>query len=288
MTTAMAGVYTLTASNTCGAATAVNTASVVVNTINTAGAASTTPTLCISTVLTNITHATTGATGIGAATGLPAGVTAAFSSNTITISGTPSASGTFSYSIPLTGGCGTVNATGTITVTANASIISVTGTTPLCITGTATYTANTVVLSGGTGSWSSSNAAVATVSVAGLVTGVTAGSCNIIYTITGGCGGIKTAQQAVTISPNASIASVTGSVPAGVLCTETYTANTVVLSGGTGSWSSSNATVASVTAAGLVKGESIGICNIIYTITGGCGGIKTAQKYTKIVNYMCE
>jgi hypothetical protein len=66
--------------------------------------------LCISTVLTDITHATTGA-GIGTATGLPAGVTAAFASNTITISGTPTVSGTFNYSIPLTGGCGAVNAT---------------------------------------------------------------------------------------------------------------------------------------------------------------------------------
>jgi hypothetical protein len=53
------------------------------------------------------------------ATGLPAGVTAAFASNTITISGTPTVSGTFNYSIPLTGGCGAVNATGTITVTPN-------------------------------------------------------------------------------------------------------------------------------------------------------------------------
>jgi hypothetical protein len=43
--------------------------------------------------------------GIGTATGLPAGVTAAFASNTITISGTPTVSGTFNYSIPLTGGC---------------------------------------------------------------------------------------------------------------------------------------------------------------------------------------
>jgi uncharacterized protein (TIGR02145 family) len=49
---------------------------------------------------------------------LPSGVTASWASNTITISGTPTASGTFNYSIPLTGGCGTVNATGTITVTA--------------------------------------------------------------------------------------------------------------------------------------------------------------------------
>ena len=74
--------------------------------------------LCINTALTPITHTTTGATGIGTATGLPAGVTAAWAANTITISGTPTASGVFNYSIPLTGGCGTVSATGTITVTA--------------------------------------------------------------------------------------------------------------------------------------------------------------------------
>ena len=43
---------------------------------NTAGSASSTPTLCINTALTAITHTTTGATGIGTATGLPAGVTA--------------------------------------------------------------------------------------------------------------------------------------------------------------------------------------------------------------------
>jgi hypothetical protein len=48
--------------------------------------------------------------------GLPAGVKAGFFCHRITISGTPTAAGTFNYSIPLTGGCGTVNATGTITV----------------------------------------------------------------------------------------------------------------------------------------------------------------------------
>jgi hypothetical protein len=96
----------------------------------TTSAASTTPTLCISTVLTDITHATTGAAGIGTATGLPAGVTAAFASNTITISGT-TVSGTFNYSIPL-GGCGG-NATGTITVTPNNTASAASTTPTLCI-----------------------------------------------------------------------------------------------------------------------------------------------------------
>ncbi|MEN9303136.1 MAG: hypothetical protein RL264_1565 [Bacteroidota bacterium] len=85
---------------------------------NTSSAASSSPTVCSNNALTNITHSTTGATGIGTATGLPTGVSASWSSNTITISGTPTAAGTYNYSIPLTGGCGSVNATGTITVTA--------------------------------------------------------------------------------------------------------------------------------------------------------------------------
>jgi uncharacterized protein (TIGR02145 family) len=63
-----------------------------------------------------ITHATSGATGIGVASGLPAGVTATWSSNTITISGTPENLGTFNYSIPLAGGSATGNAEGIITV----------------------------------------------------------------------------------------------------------------------------------------------------------------------------
>jgi hypothetical protein len=109
------------------------TGTITVTPDNTAGAASSTPTLCINTVLTNITHTTTGATGIGTATGLPAGVSAAWASDVITLSGTPTASGTFSYSIPLTGGCGTVNATGTITVNPDNTAGAASSTPTLCI-----------------------------------------------------------------------------------------------------------------------------------------------------------
>jgi len=83
---------------------------------NTVSGPSDDPTLCINTALTSITHNTTGATGIGTATGLPSGVTASWANGVITISGTPTVSGTFNYSIPLTGGIGSVNATGTIIV----------------------------------------------------------------------------------------------------------------------------------------------------------------------------
>ncbi len=97
------------------------TGTITVNPINTVNSASSSPTLCINNPLTAITHNTTGATGISnsgvsGANGLPAGVSATWSVGTITISGTPTASGSFSYSIPLTGGCGSINATGTIVV----------------------------------------------------------------------------------------------------------------------------------------------------------------------------
>ncbi|MEY3411865.1 MAG: putative adhesin, partial [Bacteroidota bacterium] len=133
------------------------TGTITVTAANATGTASSTPTLCINTALTNITRTTTGATGIGSATGLPAGVSAAWAGNVITISGTPTASGTFSYSIPLTGGCGAVNATGTITVSPVTVGGSVSGTATVC----PGSNSGTLTLSGHTGSvvrWESSSA----------------------------------------------------------------------------------------------------------------------------------
>ncbi len=191
--------------------------------------------------------------------------------------------GTANIIYTITGGCsGPVSAQQSVTITPNASVTSVTGASPLCIGATSVYTANGVVMSGGTGAWSSSNPAVATVSAAGLVTGITAGTANIIYTITGGCGGTVSRQQAVTINPNASITSVTGASPLCIGATSTYTVNGVVLSGGTGAWSSSNPAVATVSAAGLVTGITAGTANIIYTITGGCGGVVSSQQAVTI------
>ena len=73
------------------------------------------PTLTVNSLMTPITIATTGVTGI-LQQNLPEGLEATWSANVITISGTPTAAGTFNYTIPLTGGCGTVSATGIITV----------------------------------------------------------------------------------------------------------------------------------------------------------------------------
>jgi hypothetical protein len=95
-----------------------DTMTVSIITENTVSAASGNPVVCINEDIGTVTFTTTGATGIGSVTGLPAGVSASWFGNTITVSGIPTESGTFTYTIPLTGGCGTLEATGTITVNA--------------------------------------------------------------------------------------------------------------------------------------------------------------------------
>lgn len=174
--------YVIVNSSTC--ATTSNAVTVVVNPNNTAGAPSSSPSICLGLAIPNVTIATSGATGIGTATGLPTGVSASWSGDVITISGTPSTTvgSPFTYTIPLSGGCGSVDATGTITVV-NLPII--TGTASTCINSTTQLTGSPTAAA--SNPWTSSNTAVATVSNTGLVTGVDAGTTTITYTNTDGC-----------------------------------------------------------------------------------------------------
>ena len=90
------------------------------NTINLTSAAGTNnQSSCVNATIRNITYATTGATGANV-TGLPAGVEGRWNNNVVTISGTPvPTSGTFGYTVTLTGGCGTITTTGSIAINAN-------------------------------------------------------------------------------------------------------------------------------------------------------------------------
>ena len=117
--------FTITPSNASACFGPAFTATVTVNPNNTitltSPAGTNAQTVCINTPITNITYSTTGATG-ATFSGLPAGVTGVWATNVVTISGTPTASGTFNYTVTLTGGCGSVIASGTITVTPNNTI----------------------------------------------------------------------------------------------------------------------------------------------------------------------
>lgn len=115
MSTAGSYLFRCVVTNASGTATSNATGTLTVQADMTVGNASSSPNVCPGTSI-SITHATTGATGIGTATGLPTGITASYAANVITISGSTSTAGTYNYSIPLSGGCGNLNAAGTIII----------------------------------------------------------------------------------------------------------------------------------------------------------------------------
>ncbi|MFY7884976.1 MAG: discoidin domain-containing protein, partial [Dolichospermum sp.] len=91
--------------------TALNNAIVKQSTIETGKDQS----VCVNTALTPITLTTTLASN-ATVTGLPAGLTSEWSNNVLTIFGTPTVTGAFTYTATTTGGCSPASTTGVITV----------------------------------------------------------------------------------------------------------------------------------------------------------------------------
>ncbi len=158
---------------------------------------------------------------------------------------------TITYSLP--GGC-----TATATFTVNANPVAIGGPSSVCIGQTITSTDAT---SGGV--WSSSAPTIASIwSGSGLITGLTAGTTNITYTLGTGC----YTSSPVVVNPLPASFAGTNSVCVGV-------GTTLVTATGGGTWSSSSpvATVTGVGGTGTVTGVSAGVLTITYTITAtGC------------------
>jgi len=122
--------------------------------------------------------------------------------------------------------------------------------------------------------WTSTNTAIAIVSTSGLVTGVAPGSASIIAALDGKA---DTAGIAVVTVPVASVTlqPATLTLGAGQSTTLTATvkdANGAVVTDRPVTWTSSNALVASVTQAGVVKGLAAGTATISATSEGSTGG----------------
>ncbi len=131
------------------------------------------------------------------------------------------------------------------------------------------------IISGQTISWSSANTSVATVSSSGVVSAVSAGTASIVAT-TGG----KSGSASVMVSGSAApVASVTTTLASPSLYVGQSTQASVVLrdasgnmlTGRTISFSSSNASVASVSSAGLVTAVAAGNAQIRATSEGVVG-----------------
>jgi len=125
----------------------------------------------------------------------------------------------------------------------------------------------------------SGSAAIATVSAAGVVTGVSAGSVNITYTVTSSCSGSASAHTSITVAgaTSAGIISGASSVTAGA--TATLTDGIAV--GSTGTWSSGSTTIAIVNAlTGVVTGIAPGTATITYSVSGCTGTVTTTANIT--------
>ena len=129
------------------------------------------------------------------------------------------------------------------------------------------------VLTGRVVTWGSSNTAAATVNGSGLVTGVAAGSATISATSEG-----QTGTAALTVTPvpvaSVSVTPTSASVTAGQtiqLAATEQDASGNVLSGRVVTWSSSNTSLATVSASGLVRGMAAGSVTITATSEGKTG-----------------
>ncbi len=199
-----------------------------------------------------------------------------------TVTGVAQGTATISYSV--TNSCGTASATKVVTINPLPNAGSITGVASMCA-GAATTLTN--IISGG--SWTSTSADVATVTVSGggasspgsltgvasTVTGVSAGTATISYTVTNGCG-VASATKMITVNPLPNAGSISGTT---TLCATAAAAlsNTAAA----GAWSSSANSIATVDAAGVVTGIAAGTATISYTVANSCG-TATATKVIAI------
>ncbi len=229
--------YTLASG--CGAA-----AVLTVNPLPNAGVITGSNVVCAGSTITLADTAVSGTTSWSSSNG-----TASVSGGIVT--GVAAGTDTIYYS--LTNGCGLAIAALPITVNAPADAGIVSGTNAFCL-----GMADTMFETISGGSWTSSNTGVATIDPAtGIMTSVAAGTTNITYTVITSCGTATTTGYAVTV--NATPAAITGTF---AFCAGTTSTLACTTAGGT--WSSADATVATVDASGDVYGVAAGFTTITY------------------------
>lgn len=152
----------------------------------------------------------------------------------------------------------TISSTGcmiTTPVTVNALPAAISGGTSTCIGTTITLTDATP-----SGTWSSSNTSVATVGTAGDITGIISGTTTVSYILPTGC------YQTMTFSVNPLPSAIGGTLS---VCSASTT--TLTNTAGSGTWSISPTTVATIGPGnGVVTGAIPGTATVTYTIGTGC------------------
>jgi uncharacterized protein YjdB len=169
------------------------------------------------------------------------------------------------YYVVATNAAGTCNALmiDSAYIILNPSPSPIGGITSICVNATSNLTDTAAG-----GIWSSNDFTIASVDTSGVMTGISAGTTVITYTLPSTC--YVTAP--VTVNALPVVAAITGITNQ---CLGATTALTNATGGGV--WSSTDATIAPVDPSGNVTGLSVGIVTIAYTVTdvNGCVGAAT-------------
>ena len=272
--------YTITTIGNCDPVTATGTITVQEQTI-TLNTGNDNQTVCINTPIANIQYTIGGQGGGATITGLPSGVTGVYNSGLFIISGTPTASGTFNYTITTSGAlCTPATATGSITVTPAAAITLTSGNNTQTICTGIAISDITYDVTDATDATVTGLPAGVTGSYAGGVFTITGtptvgGTFNYTVTTSGGCG-IATATGTLTVQEE-TVTLTSGNTSPSV-CQNTPITDIVYTIGGT-------ATGATVT--GLPAGVTFSFAGTTVTISGTPTDVPGAYPYTVTVTGTC-
>ncbi len=260
--------YTITTLGTCSPVTFNGTITITSQTI-TLNSANNTQTVCINSPIANIQY-TIGGTGTNASVvGLPTGVTGSYNSGLFVISGSPTQSGTFNYTVTTSGtSCAVATVTGTIMVTPGASFTLTSGvaTNPQTVCKGSAINNVTFSVSNATGA-----------SATGLPAGVTGAYTGGVFTISGAPTAVAGVYNyTITSSGGCAVGTTTGSI--------TIQAQTISLTSGTASPSvCANTPIMNIvytiggTATGaMVTGLPAGVTGVLSGNTFTIGGTPTA------------
>ena len=173
------------------------------------------------------------------------------------------AGGTATIQYTKTNACGTTTRSVVVTVTPTPLAGSISGPAAVCA-----GAGITLFDAASGGAWSSGNTGVATINASGGVTGVTAGSVILSYTVPGTCGP-SYAAYTVNVTGLPTVSPISGAmvISAGSLVTLTD-----LVSGGV--WSSASTSVATISpSSGMVHTAAPGTTTISYTVANTCGSV---------------
>ncbi len=245
-------------------------------------------TICLNSAIQNITYSYGGEATGAVVTGLPNGLTVVISSGVVTISGTPTETGVFNYTVTSVGCATNTIRQGTIRINAVPVLTSVTSNTPICLGSNAVYTVQgtsgavvNYAINGGT----TLNVTIPTSGQATIT--VTAPTSNVNLALSsinlGTCSATLTNTSQVVVNALPNVTSITNNSPicsgTSAIFTVNGTANATVtyaVNGGTSTTTTINAsgvgiiTVPNATAnvSVALSQVNIGLCSSPLTLSG--------------------